>query len=254
MTTNSESISHHTQQLKFNPEGLDKEYEVAYYINNELLIQYNIAIEFIRREKKHYVVQLNRTDVESNGEQNHAYELAKHCGQTLYPLECLINEQAEIISVHNHKEIINRWLKESVLIKQYYAGETADDYIAQTEETLMMPEKLLEVLQNDLFLKIYFMPVSSNVRDSPVIQQRVTYPLQAPVTFMTKHVASADPENGELYHVTISGIAEDQNVDAAMKGIYMISKRSHHIEQADILWQTGNAGSRDTINMTVNTI
>jgi len=69
MIANPANILQNTAHLKFNPTGLDKQYKVQHYSNGQLLIQYNVAVKFIRQEKKHYILQLNRTDVESGGNQ-----------------------------------------------------------------------------------------------------------------------------------------------------------------------------------------
>jgi len=141
-----------TAHLKFNPTGLDKQYKVQHYSNGQLLIQYNVAVKLSGR-KKHYILQLNRTDVESGGIITMHLSWQSNADKYCIRWNVLLVNTPKITAVYNHKEIVSRWLKESVAIKQYYTGETADDYILQTEQTLLQQDKLLQVLHDDLFLK-----------------------------------------------------------------------------------------------------
>ena len=80
----------------FKPQKFNDTYEVTLAFNEQLIATYNMSVKFMGYKKKLSVIELNRTNEiinEAASAQNNATELAKKCGEILYPVELWVDER-----------------------------------------------------------------------------------------------------------------------------------------------------------------
>jgi hypothetical protein len=102
--------------------------------------------------------QINRSAVLINDEAASDYiatDLAAQCGSVIYPLQVEVVDR-EMIRVFNYEEIRKRWAEKEPLIRQYFTGVDAYEYINATKATLENETQFLQALRQDPFLTRWF--------------------------------------------------------------------------------------------------
>lgn len=135
-------------------------------------LQFNADIRRIQPQ----VFSINRSEVLLNqalASNFVAADLAAQCGSVIYPLQVVIGDTGDIMSVWNYKEIVQRWHTQELKLHQLFSGEEAEDYIAATAATINDPALFLQSLRRDLFLTVYFKLLYAGRR----AVQQVAYPL-----------------------------------------------------------------------------
>jgi len=230
-----------SQYILFIPQSLNYTYQVNLYLNEELIANYDMSVKFMGYKKKLSVIELNRTNEIVNSAitvQNHAVEFAKKCGQILYPVELLVDEQANIIGINNHKQIIERWLKNSPILSAYYLGEVAENYLMQSAEIIQNPNALLAVLQSDYFVTAYFTPLIRYLNDAIISRQ---FYLPMPVIIQIQQVASKIENDTDCFNVTATGKAvQSTEIAFLINASYTVQKQRVNIAAANFSVQEIN--------------
>jgi hypothetical protein len=119
-------------------------------------LQYNTDICQMN-EKSVYTI--NRSQVLVNGKPASnalAGDLAARCGSVIYPLQVQVGDSGDILLAWNYTEIRQRWQAQETQLLQYFTGEDAIEYIAATADTMNDPDRFLQSIRQDLFLRTYF--------------------------------------------------------------------------------------------------
>lgn len=270
----------------FNPQGLNKLYKVQYKLTQQLPVQKEVIIKYVvevaalKSNKKNHIIQINRTHIESNNSKNHAYELAEKCGQILFPIQFNVSEAAQITGLHNHQEIVNRWLKQSPLLLQYYSGEAAEDYIKETEQNILNPDAILNAMRRDLFCTLYFSSIY--LTPNQPLPAKLSFPgitnNNESIFFEINTTSQAQDKNEHSLFIEMSGkwfekslpkkekqpnlprwslLVDDSKEivplpDATVEGMYELNKTTHQIESIFFAGKVNTVNNQYQVKMQIN--
>lgn len=244
-----------SQGLIFNTEGLNETYDTAYYAGGALVAKYTMFIRFLKAVKKQSVIEISRGDeIEGNsaGIQNHAFDLAAACGKILYPVELILDEQANITGINNHKEIINRWLKQAPALVSYYTDDAVESYLAQTEQTIMNADAVAASMRRDFFISACCMPLNMNIRDGNAAKMQRRFYLPEQVTAEVQQSASAMKGDNEHFQVQLSAASlPGEPVSFEAEALYVLQRPSCRIESLDFLWKIKQGDEPYEINIKI---
>ena len=238
---NANTTPNLSEFITFKPQKFNDTYEVTLAFNEQLIATYNMSVKFIGYKKKLSVIELNRTNEiinESATVQNNATELAKKCGEILYPVELLADEQANIVGINNYKIIIDRWLKNSPALFAYFPGEVAEIYLKQTAQIIHDHNALFAVLQRDHFVAAFFTPFIRYINTA--ILTRLFY-LPVPVTIHIQQVVSKIENDPDCYQIIATGNAvQSAEIEFSFNGNYRLNKHTHNLESTNFSVQEIN--------------
>jgi len=91
-------------------------------------------------------------------------ELAHKCGQAIYPLELLVNQNLKPVKIINHKDIVKRWVdvRNKILKESNELNGIAKNYIHETQKNLMNSSFLFNSIKRNIFLSSLFKPLHTN--------------------------------------------------------------------------------------------
>ena len=238
---NANTTPNLSEFITFKPQKFNDTYEVTLAFNEQLIATYSMSVKFMGYKKKLSVIELNRTKEIINAAatvQNNATELAKKCGEILYPVELLADEQANIVGINNHKIIIDRWLYNSPALFAYFPEEVAENYLKQTAQIIQEPNALLAVLQRDFFVTAYFTPFIRYI-NTAILTRKFYLPI--PVTIQIEQVATKIENDPDCYMVTATGKAvQSAEIEFSINANYTLNKHTNNLAYATFSVQTIN--------------
>jgi len=172
-------------RLPFSPERTDKNYKVKYTskIDDEIdVLELKMNVKWIAVDaSKYHLFEIARAaDIYINGRLHDTMisGLAVKTAQVLYPLKIVVDEFGKWIDIYNYTEVESRWGKIKNEILDYYEGEVVESYIENTEHVLENPERLLESLRSDYFLRTFFNGIHVEYTADYGFQNDLLFPLE----------------------------------------------------------------------------
>lgn len=153
--------------LRFNPLNFQKSYRVEIVIEEEnarenTKITYDAAVEVPQVfQSGEYLAAVTMTKFRVNGFEPDLMmeQLASKCRKPLEKVEFIVARNGELLRVHNHDEILEKWkpIKERLEIE--YSGDIFEKYLNLTDKALQDKEAILAALKKDTFIHQYFYPL-----------------------------------------------------------------------------------------------
>jgi len=154
---NGDSLYYHPPhgKIPFQIPLLNGKYKINHqkFLDDELLTdyQYQISLDFIKFEDNHHIFNLQMSDFKKEGIESDTKmsSLAKACVEILYPLQILLNNDAELKEVRltSPENLIKNHLE---TLKSYFTDSYSDSYINQMKLVIENKKVLLENLKNTL--------------------------------------------------------------------------------------------------------
>ncbi|WP_068943465.1 hypothetical protein [Chryseobacterium timonianum] len=124
----------------------------------ETRIHYLVDIQ--RKEKMAVSVVRKKIYINDQEIELMVEKLIETAGEALYPLQISLKKDGRPEAILNRNEIKNRWEREYYpKLHQYYEGEVADEMIEKLNRFYENMSGSTEVLHQNLFYAIYFMPL-----------------------------------------------------------------------------------------------
>jgi len=122
-----------------------------------------------------FLLTLNRSPVFINNKlpAKKLYEMAEEMAKCIYPVTIAIGKENKIISIVNHKEIIDRSKLVLEKLTGYFEGDVAEDCFSTFQKQINNENAIINGLQNDLFYTLLFLPLYA--------QYSSAYKLQIPI-------------------------------------------------------------------------
>ncbi|MFC6269812.1 hypothetical protein [Frigoriflavimonas asaccharolytica] len=135
--------------LNFLPKDLKMHYKIKVKKENGFLE--------ISKEKTY----INNKEIEQTIEQ-----LFEKAEQVLYPIQIATDEKGAIFKIINNEGIANHWEKDcKPMLVEYYKSETADNIIGKLDKSFKNLSSKKDLLERNLFYKLFFLPVYTNYPD-----------------------------------------------------------------------------------------
>lgn len=127
-------------------------------------LQYQVQTKYITAHQKigsNPVLQISKQNFLINGKVlETAIDISNiTAASALYPLVLQLDTNNVVQGIKQYEHIKKRWQNIKTSLLQQYNGELFDDYMQEMENTIHNVEKLAAVLQRDVFIHIYTMPI-----------------------------------------------------------------------------------------------
>lgn len=198
-------------------------YGVMYILENDEVIKFEIDLLF-KKQNNYFVCHINRTtpvfinDVEAD---TIADELAQLIGDTLYPLDLLIDQSGNFIQVLNFEAIQKRWMQTKENVYKDYEGHWVDSKLKDSETTIAIENDFTYYLQNDLFLKSYFSGIYDCYFKEYSFVKNIAFPIidtTTPISYQIQYAIKELWDNNNLIKVTANGVCNDKRSFEELEG------------------------------------
>jgi hypothetical protein len=165
----------HNQRLLFHaPENLHNRYGVMLHFKDSAM---HYKIDCICREELpdgvcKILLDRRQTYINNQAPDSMLYQIADRMGKAVYPLLLTINRENKIKSLANYNEVVQRCSEAKKVLLQNYAGAYAEKYIRLFEQQYGNPNSLLTHIENELFCRLFFLPLQGAYDD---LQKEVQY-------------------------------------------------------------------------------
>ncbi len=171
-------------KLPFTPSENNLIYGVLKTITNgtkKNTIKYKLSVRFYPKDQDGdlfvSVDKISKTFINDEEPSLMADEMAIACTDALYPVLFEIDNNARLINIHNHSEILSRWNNKRKNELQYFQGEVAENYFDLFEKSLEEKEYLFHRLQSDWFFTAYFNDIYSVYDNQTNIGKEIDFPI-----------------------------------------------------------------------------
>ena len=259
--------------LALEPTDFNKNYGYLLTIKNadqEDTIKYGVDIAYIKtipeKARLFSINKSSKTYLNDTEPDLLVDKLANEAGAVLYPLIIEVDFYGAFLTVHNYKEILERWKTKRTEIKNYYTGDEAEKYCELMDQTITSENLLNWAIQKDFLIATYFTSIYKSYTPSLKTEEEAAYPLAGsslPVTFsITQQVQEYlnDLDAIELRHAgvavderSINDIEQEQNfalsksidpkskpVDGKYTARYMLHAQTKAIRSIDAEWILNN--------------
>ncbi|RNL69204.1 hypothetical protein ED312_22675 [Sinomicrobium pectinilyticum] len=213
--------------LRFKPAEKPLNYGVMYTISSgekeENTLKYRVRVTFVKQDEKGYVFEINRlskTYVNDEEASEIADELAEKVSGAVYPLEVVIDEDGNWMDIANHPDIRKRWKQVKKRIFEEYDGAWVEQYVAESEASLVDKELLKKSLSGDWFLAAYFGQIYVDYTPGFVFENRVSFPVVPfirPVKYTVKQEVKMLLDEYGLVQISQEGSVSDNRSKADLE-------------------------------------
>ncbi|MDN5287975.1 MAG: hypothetical protein JWR38_4249 [Mucilaginibacter sp.] len=255
--------------LELVPPNFSKSYGYLLTIKNaaqENTIKYEVDIAYVKtipeKARLFSINKSSKTYLNDTEPDLLVDKMANEAGSVLYPLIIEVDFNGRFLTVHNYKEILERWKTKRVEIKNYYTGDQAEKYCELMDQTITSENLLNWSVQKDFLIATYFTAIYKSYTPSLKIEEEAAYPLvgkSLPVTFSIIQQVQEylnDLDAIELHHAgvaiderSINDIEQEQNfalsksidpeskpVDGKYTARYMLHAQTKAIRSIDAEW------------------
>lgn len=206
--------------LKFSPKNL----QIHYKIN----IKHNQQIVELEKEK---------TYINNQGINKIIEQLFEKVEKSLYPLKLSVRENGSINTIENDKEITKRWKDDCFpKLKEYYQSETSDEVLEQLDVAFSNINKKEDLLERNLFYKLYFLPIYRNYPKFKINETLNIYfsGLDEHISYIVNYSLNDEYTRGNKIALRLEGVEEENLFEkSSEKGkidlLYKLDKKSHEI-------------------------
>jgi hypothetical protein len=225
-------------------------YKVAILIESEgkkTLIEYDTSVRWIKQEELTHIIEINRLPdtykINKVAPDLVAEELGIKAGTVLYPLQLIVTRQDRVIGIHNVKEIQERWNKVKEDILYYNEGETIEEYLDLTEQSLQSEETLLACLKNDWFFHTYFNRIYQTYTESYSATDIISTPFEfdeKSVEYQTQVTLDKEVNEDALINIALTGTVKPMEDTPSLVSIgeykarYLLEPQFNTIEKATL--------------------
>lgn len=249
-------------RLYFRPRAVHGVYGINYYFRKnggeQQRLQCEITVVYCGQYMDDYAIyQVSKNDfvVNRNESDEYLYDMAKKCGEALYPLTILVDKSGRLTHVRTDN-VSRNWPEKRAELGRYYQGEVAERYFNRVEEWLNHKGQVRQIITNDLFLNRLLGINYQGVREKGEFQNEIPLvPFKAPLLFDSFQYIDMDSvkdeesilfdiiqsgETGQPYKVgmlygkqEVTLYRPDAEVSARYRLCYGLDKNTYHITSVE---------------------
>lgn len=145
-------------KFSFRPRAVHGVYGINYYFTKnsgeQQRVQCEVTVVYCGQYMDEYAiyhVSKGEFVVNRNESDEYLYDMAKKCGEAIYPLTILVDKHGKLTHVRTDN-VSRNWPEKRAELNLYYKGEMAEQYFNRVETFLNCKEKVRHVITCDLFL------------------------------------------------------------------------------------------------------
>ncbi len=177
-------------KLALKPFKEKQDYNVNVYrtINNEtLVLSYKKTVAYQKQLGELHLFEINSTSENENLE-GIIIELSAEIEKAIYPIELVVNDDGNWISIHNFKSIYKRWQIVKTTIYDNFEGVEIDKRLAFYDILFQDEERCTNLLQKDVFLQAFFNNVYANHTLGFSLERELEFAIEPNVKGVSYHI------------------------------------------------------------------
>ena len=181
--------------------------------NHTITIDCEKSVVFLEKISEYFLYEIdNKSNADPNVLLTMMDELNFEVAKALYPLEILVNDNGNWIGIYNFRKIFMRWevLKQNILDE--FEGEEIDKRILFYDKVFQNEIQLTALLQNDIFLKVYFNGIFANHTHVFNFETLVNFPILSNVKNVEYKIVQQIEEyvnDANQIEIKLEGVAND---------------------------------------------